>query len=235
MVEKEMTRVKAIILDFDHTLVMSKVDFAEMKRMIIDYLRAEGIPVTEADVNKLTYEITAGAVEHLKKQKREGEINRILGHVDDIRSEVEMKSADQASPIKGAKDTLQYLQSKGFKIGILTRGCRSYVTQVLTSSKMKEYVDEIAARDDCDNPKPDPTQMFILMDKMGANRSETIMVGDHPTDAQCAKNAGVRFIGVRTGSWGSDLTKRLGSTVIDSITTLPELLVEGCRLAKETK
>ena len=64
-------RIKAIIFDVDHTLVMSKVDFAEMKRMIVDYLRTEGIPVRDTDAKRLTYEITAGAVEYLKKQKRE--------------------------------------------------------------------------------------------------------------------------------------------------------------------
>ncbi len=226
-------RIKAIIFDVDHTLVMSKVDFAEMKRMIVHYLRTENIPVKDKDAERLTYEITAGAAEHLKKQKREGETNRILDHVDGIMSEVEMKSVDQAIPIKGAKNTLQYLRNKGIKIGILTRGCRSYVTQVLTSNRMKEYVDEIAARDDCDNPKPDPTQMFILMDRMGVGKSETLMVGDHPTDALCAENAGVQFVGVRTGSWGRHLTERLGPMVIDTIADLPEFLAENCHATKE--
>ncbi len=228
-------RIKAIIFDVDHTLVMSKVDFAEMKRMIVDYLRTEGIPVGDTDAKRLTYEITAGAVEYLKKQKREGEISRIMDRVDGIMSEVEMKSVDQALPIKGAKKTLQYLRDKGIKIGILTRGCRSYVTQVLTSSRMKECVDEIAARDDCDNPKPDPTQMFILMDRMGVGKNETLMVGDHPTDALCAENAGVRFVGVRTGSWGRQLTERLGPMVIDTIANLPEFIADNFHSSKERK
>jgi phosphoglycolate phosphatase len=85
-------------------------------------------------------------------------------------------------------------------------------------------VDEVAARDDCDNPKPEPNQVYWLMDKMKVKPDHVVMVGDHPIDLLCAKNAGVSFVGVLTGSWGMEQMKKLGPTVISSVKELPDLL-----------
>ncbi|MFH0848496.1 MAG: HAD family hydrolase [archaeon] len=215
---------KAVILDVDHTLVMSRVDFSEMKRRIIDYLKSRDIPIKESYVNRATYEIIADVVEYLKREGRGGEVNPTLDDLGEIMTEVELRSVHDISEIEGARKTLEELKRRGIRIGVLTRGSRSYVTQVLTSTRLRDYIDVMGARDDCDKPKPDPTQVFLLMEKMGVNKEETIMVGDHPSDAICARNAGVRFVGVLTGSWGRDLTSQLGSTVIKTIADLPVFL-----------
>lgn len=215
---------KAVILDVDHTLIIPKVDFAEMKRSIIDYLRLRGIPIAESYTKKPTYEITAAVVQYLKTKGRDSEVGPILDRLSQIMTEVELRSVHDVSVIKGAEKTLEELRKRGIKIGVLTRGSRSYVTQILTSTRLRDYVDVVGARDDCDKPKPDPTQVFLLMGKMSVNKDETMMVGDHPSDAICARNAGVKFVGVLTGSWDRDLTDQLGSTIINSIADLPDFL-----------
>lgn len=214
----------AVILDLDNTLIVSKIDFAEMKRRIVAYLSSKGVPPHVANPNRSTHDITSTAAEYLRESKRDAEIRPIFEAIDHIMTEIELSTVNDATAIKGAKEALTRLRSRGAKIGILTRSCRSYATQVLTFTGLGQYVDQIAARDDCGNPKPDPSQLFALVDDLGARASETIMVGDHPIDALCAKNAGVRFIGVLTGSWTRDATEQLGPMILPSIADLPELL-----------
>ena len=62
------------------------------------------------------------------------------------------------------------------------------------------------------------------MTRMKVNAEEVVMVGDHPVDALCARNAGIRFVGVLTGSWRKEQTEQLGSVVIPSVKELPDLL-----------
>ncbi len=95
---------------------------------------------------------------------------------------------------------------------------------MLVATGLSEFVDEVATRDDSANPKPDPSQIYWLIERMKVSSHEVVMVGDHPVDALCARNAGIAFVGVLTGSWSEEQTKQLGSTVIRSVKELPDLL-----------
>jgi len=110
------------------------------------------------------------------------------------------------------------------KVGILTRSCRKYADEVLRTTGLSVFVDAVAARDDCENPKPDPRQVYWLLDRMKLELHDVVMVGDHPTDSLCARNARIAFVGVLTGSWGPEQVRQLGSTVVPSVKDLPELL-----------
>ncbi len=125
---------------------------------------------------------------------------------------------------------MNVLRAAGVGIGVLTRSCRKYAIEVLKATGLVSLIDEIAARDDCEKPKPDPNLVYWLIKMMRVESNSVIMVGDHPTDSLCAKNAHIEFVGVLTGSWGAEQAKQLGSTVISSVEELPTLL--GLRVAK---
>ena len=216
--------VKAIIFDLDHTLIMSGIDFSEMKNRIIEYLERRFSSLGKLDKNRPTYEIIRSVSEALQKQGLSESIPKTTEEINKTMNDVEMKYASAATPIEGAVPTLGRLKAAGIKIGILTRSCRQYTEEVLKNTGLSAFVDAVAARDDCPNPKPDPEQAYWLMEKMQVNRDEVIMVGDHPIDALCAKNAGIGFVGVLTGSWKTEQTKQLGPAVIPSVSELPDLL-----------
>jgi len=216
--------VRAVIFDLDHTLIVSGIDFPEMKAKIISYLR-ERIPSSEElDDGRPTYEITRSAVQILQRHGLSEAVPEVLDEVNRIMTDIEMKYVSKARLIEGAAHALKRLKDAGIKVGILTRSCRNYTDEVLRATGLSVLVDEVAARDDCTNPKPDPTQVYLLMQKMNVKPGETVMVGDHPVDSLCARNSGVRFVGVLTGSWGTEQTAQLGSTVIPSVRELPDLL-----------
>jgi phosphoglycolate phosphatase len=134
-----------------------------------------------------------------------------------------MNSVAKATMIDGAYETLNVLRAARVRIGVLT-SCRKYAIEGLKETGLASLIDEIAARDDCEKPKPHPSHVYWLMKRMGVEPNTVIMVGDHPTDSVCAKNAHVEFVGVLTGSWGAEQTKQLGPTAISSVKELPTLL-----------
>jgi len=216
--------VRAVILDLDHTLIMSGIDFPEMKAKIISYL-GERIPSSEQlDRGRPTYEISRSAVQILQKHGLSEAVPKVLGEINRIMTDTEMKYVSKARLIEGSAHALKRLKDAGIKVGILTRSCRKYTDEVLRATGLSVLVDEVAARDDCANPKPDPTQVYLLMQKMNVKADEAVMVGDHPVDSLCARNSGVRFVGVLTGSWRTEQIAQLGSTVIPSVKELPDLL-----------
>jgi len=220
----KLESVKAVVFDLDHTLVRSAVDFMEMRTGIIEYLEKRFPSFGKFDKSKPTYEITQTAVRKMQEKGLSWTVPGILAEINSIMNNVEMKYASKATLIEGAKETLAKLKKAGVKVGILTRGCRQYTEEVLKTNDLSDLVDEVAARDDSLNPKPDPAQVYWLMTRMKVNSDEVVMVGDHPVDALCARNAGIRFVGVLTGSWRKEQTEQLGSVVIPSVKELPDLL-----------
>ena len=216
--------VKAVIFDLDHTLVKSGIDFSEMKTRIVDYLEQKFPSLGSFDQNRPTYEITQAVVEKLKTHGFPNIIPRVTEDINRIMNDTEIKYVSKAVLIEGAVETLRRLKKANIGIGILTRACREYTQEVLKTTGLSEYVDEIAARDDSINPKPDPAQVYWLLGRMKIDGWEAVMVGDHPIDALCARNARIQFIGVLTGSWKEEQTNQLGSTVIQSVKELPDLL-----------
>jgi HAD superfamily hydrolase (TIGR01549 family) len=216
--------IKAVIFDLDHTLIRSGIDFSEMKTKIVDYLEQQFPSLKKLDKSRPTYEITRSLIETLQKQGLREVIPKTMEEINRIMNDAEMKYASAATPVEGAVSTLRRIKAAGMKIGILTRSCRQYTEEVLKNTGLSAFVDAVAARDDCPNPKPDPEQVYWLMEEMKVNPDEVIMVGDHPVDALCAKNAGIGFVGVLTGSWKTEQTRQLGPAVIPSVSELPDLL-----------
>lgn len=216
--------LKAVIFDLDHTLILSGIDFSEMKTKIVDYVRRRVPSSEQLDGKRPTYEITRSAVETLQRHGLSQMIPEVMAEINEIMTDTEMKYVSKARLIEGAAQALRRLKGAGIKVGVLTRSCRRYADEVLKTTGLAALVDEVAARDDCANPKPDPTQAHQLMEKMNVKPDETVMVGDHPVDSLCARNSGIRFIGVLTGSRTPEQTRQLGSTLIRSVKELPDFL-----------
>ena len=219
--------ITAVIFDLDGTLIRSSIDFVKMKNLIIAHLRSLGVDSEDFSSSRPTFEIVLKGIGMLRKKWPEQRVSRVRRHIDQIMTDVEMEQVDSVSIIPGVSETVKLLKEKGIKIGILTRSCREYALRSLEATGLSKLVDFVAARDDIDRPKPDPDQVIMLAQKLNAKLEETLMVGDHPIDALCARNSNVRFIGVLTGSSDVYAFRKIGCNVIDSVNDLPKLLLRG--------
>lgn len=95
---------------------------------------------------------------------------------------------------------LQTLKDSGYKIGIVTTKYRHRIEGILDKFHISDLVDEIVGSDNVRNAKPNPEGIEILLKKWNLSKEEILYVGDSLVDAKTAKNAGVSFVAVLTGT-----------------------------------
>ncbi|OGS56891.1 MAG: hypothetical protein A3K60_01700 [Euryarchaeota archaeon RBG_19FT_COMBO_56_21] len=205
-------RLKAVIFDLDDTLVESTVNYGKFKSLVIERLISWG---EDRQSYRPDETIVAILSRYEQRMRASGmspkELDSRLSELDKIMDEVEMEHASDTKTIRGAGDLLRMLRSRGVKIGILTRGCESYAETALAVTGMLSLVDSIECRNSKTKAKPNPESYLRLVHALGVEKDETMFVGDHPIDAQCAANAGVPFVAVRTGEVPDEILEEVGS------------------------
>lgn len=193
-------RIRAVVFDLDDTLVETTVDFAKFKRLVIQEIGSYGDDRSLYSPNETIVKIVARFEDRMRNRGfDESRIRTMLAELDRIMDRVELERVSETTAIDGAVELLSYLRKRGIRIGILTRGCQEYALEALRIAGMQTLVDEVECRNSNTKAKPDPGSYLNLVRVLGVPKEETIFVGDHPIDAQCAANAGVPFVAVRTG------------------------------------
>ena len=217
--------MKGVIFDLDGTLVDSRIDFRKMKRKNIRLLEASGVEQGLLTEEMLNYDIEKRAMEDLRAKGLSGEeIRRIFQKVAEIMNETELEAIEGVKLVDGAVETLEKLKRLGLKIGIITRSCREYTDRVLERFGLDKLIDAVAARDDVLKPKPDPAHPQYLMRILGVKPSETVLVGDHPMDALCAKNVRMSFFLIAKSDTDFKAFKGCGYEILCDIRDLVGIL-----------
>jgi len=118
-------------------------------------------------------------------------------------------------------ETIEYLKSKGYKLGVLTNGDGASQRAKVTKTHLDDYMDEMVVCGEHDFSKPQKAAFDCICQKLGVKNEEAVFVGDiYSNDVLGAYRAGLIPIwiwpdGVR---WHSDSVKR-----IDKISELKEI------------
>ncbi|MEM2838839.1 MAG: HAD family hydrolase [Thermoplasmata archaeon] len=196
------TPPKAVIFDLDGTLVVSTVDFMKFRKRLLDYVKTKGADMKDYDLSQMiVVMISKFEAEMRRKKVPEETIQRYLDEIEQFLNEIELERIEETVPMPGAEDILKTLKKKGVKVGVLTRGCPAYAERALKISRLDNYVDAVVARDRRSgiSPKPSVESAEAILRKLGVERDEAVMVGDYSIDFICARDAGIRFIGLSSG------------------------------------
>ncbi len=209
--EKKMRSIRAIIFDLDDTLVESTVNYAKFKTLVIERIASHGEPKSLYDPHGTVVKIIAKYEERMRRAGvPEATIRNRLAELNAIMDNVELERVSETKPVRGAVELLNLLRKNGIRIGILTRGCEEYTRLALARTGMLDLVDGIECRNAHTKPKPDPEAYQKLALRLGVKKEETLFVGDHLIDAQCAANAGVPFVAVETGDVPEEDLRKAG-------------------------
>ncbi|MBS7619303.1 HAD family hydrolase [Candidatus Bathyarchaeota archaeon] len=226
---KDYSRIKLIVFDLDGTLVNSTIDFPKMKKKMISYLESCGVPpnlLSPTETNVVILEKAEKVWNELKLPSAERK--QIHETIESIMDEVEMEAVSTASEIKGASEAIRRLRNAGFKLAILTRSHRSYALEILKKLSMLQYFDLIFGRGETPKPKPYAEALTFISDLMKVKLSDILFVGDHRIDSECAENACVQFIGVKTGPRGEESWGGVKPDVLlESVADLPEYILKA--------
>lgn len=176
-----------IVFDFDNTLVHSKIDFAGIRRELLELLRQVGHPEAAGDG---LMRLSIGQI------IESGTAHDPSVHEEAWRIVLEYETAGMiAATIEpDAPATLHGLRDLGFKLAVLTNNARPATLAALELFEMSGAFDLVLTRDEA-AMKPDPAGILIAMRELGVGTARTVMVGDSWMDGAAAARAGVQYIG----------------------------------------
>lgn len=110
--------------------------------------------------------------------------------------------AAHTPPFEGTAAMLERLSQSPLKIGVLSSDSPAYVEEFLGHYGLMPWVDEWQGTGPEDPPKPDPSLLRQLCDRLGVQVSNTLIVGDSWADLALAEQANAAgFLSV-SKPWG---------------------------------
>lgn len=196
-----------IFFDLDHTLW----DFdTNSREALLDIYHSLSLADAGVDDFDLFHKLYLGHNERLWEKYRNGHMK-----VDELRWKrmavtlLEFKNGDEALARKmgvafldilptknklfsGTIEVLNYLKEKKYSLHIITNGFEITQHQKLATSGIEKYFQEVITSEGSNSLKPHPEIFEFALQKTGAAKKESIMIGDAPeVDILGAKRAGI--------------------------------------------
>ncbi|HXZ54594.1 MAG TPA: HAD-IA family hydrolase [Burkholderiales bacterium] len=125
---------------------------------------------------------------------------------------------------RGAAQMLSALRGRGHTLAIATGKSRAGLQRALDNTSLRPLFASSRCADQC-APKPAPDMLLELMDELGANDANTLMIGDTVHDLRMAAGAGVAAVAVCYGAHAkADLEALEPVACVDSVDELDEWL-----------
>lgn len=190
-----MPAAKLLIFDWDGTLIDS---VPRIVRCFNESFDALGLP--RADENAIRAMIGLPLTEsykHLLPQDRGISQDDFVNAYRDVwRDEARLP----LSPLfEGVPQLLEELNEAGFRMCVATGKSREGLERELNHYDLYGYFEDTRCANETE-PKPHPQMIEQLLVGCGIGPAEAVMIGDTPLDLDMGRAAGVRCVGVTSGS-----------------------------------
>ena len=183
--------IKSIVFDYDGTLCEFQIPFLKMRQELLDFLNPTlNLPKNYLSLKDRMTVIGRKARDFLKNKKREGEWESIKQEIEKIIKKWEWDSAKKNEIYPFVKELLQYFKSLKIELGIFTLEPKEIIDFLLDKHEIKSFFKSIIARDDVINTKPHSEHLMKVLEELNSDPKNTLVVGDHPVDMECANNIG---------------------------------------------
>ena len=187
---------KAVFFDLDGTLVNSLYDLATAtNRALLKY----GFNTREVDEFK--YFVGDGIPKMLQRAIGSEVDEEVFENVK--KEFLEYYSdhyADETCAYAGIVGLLGFLKSKGIKLAVVTNKAQKVAEKVVDDIfGFVVKFDYVLGMQEGIPPKPDPTGVFMAMEKLEVKPKECVFVGDTGMDVSAGVNAGAYPVGVLWG------------------------------------
>lgn len=189
--------VKAIIFDFDGTLVDTLVDLKDATNLALkengynkEYSYEEAKKLIGMGIRTLCSRALSF------KEYTEEEVTSLYDTFIRIYQKIQINNT---KPFDKVIPTLDKLKEMGIKLCILSNKVDEN-TKKITNKLFKENTfDYIMGKKEGFPLKPDPTSLFYILRQINVSKEDILYCGDSDTDMQIAKNANVKAIAVTYG------------------------------------
>ena len=130
---------------------------------------------------------------------------------------------ERSAPYNGIPELLEELKSRGAICAVLSNKPHNQALSVAEQLFKKDAFDTVLGFTEKFPPKPSPESLLYLIDKFGAELSDTVYIGDSNVDIRLGKAAKVFTVGV---TWGFRGAAELLAEGADKIADTPRELAE---------
>jgi phosphoglycolate phosphatase len=197
---------RTVLFDLDGTLLDH---FAAIHRCHAYTMKRLGLP--EPTLAQVHAAVGAGvevAVERLVGPERKAAALAIY------RPYWDATMLDDVRLLPGARELLTALRSRGVRTGVFTNKHGPSSRLACAHLGVADLLDCNFGATDTPWLKPDPQFARHVLTALGADAATTLLVGDSPYDFQAARNAGLGFFGVTTGTHTAAELQAAGATEI---------------------
>ena len=206
-----------VLLDLDGTLVDSVEPHARSWKEV---LQANGF---EVELSKLRRLIGMGGDKMLQEAVGSLADDRVEALTQERSQHFRSKQIRDVCAFPKADRLVDLLRERGLVVRLATAASAKDRDPLLEQGGLDGKFDDFISSDEVEGSKPEPDLIKAILDKLGVNPSECLLVGDSPFDAEAAHRAGVEFIGVESGAYTGDELPHT-DRVFKSITELAEAL-----------
>lgn len=209
--------VRAVVFDLDGTLVDAFDDIAAATNHALTALGlpTHSYPVVRSFVGKGVRNLAARAL-------GDPHAHRVDEFILHLNSYYKDHPADHSRPYPGASETLDALRAAGIRTALLSNKPHPLTVRVLSALDIAPRLDLIQGEVAELGTKPDPRGLFSVLERLGVAPAEAVFVGDGEPDAEVARRARVRFVGVAHGILPADRLAELGALRV--LDRLPQFL-----------
>lgn len=189
--------IKAVIFDVDGTLVDS-VDFhAEA------FQKAFKKFGKDIAFEKIRSQIGKGGDQLLPVFLSEKEIEEFGDDLLDERAKIyKSEYLPNVKAFSKVRELFERIKTDGKKVALGSSSPEDELKVLLKILDVADLIEDKTSADDAEESKPEPDIFEAALEKLGDPKpSETIVVGDTPYDAEAAKKAGIKTIGVLSGGF----------------------------------
>ena len=126
------------------------------------------------------------------------------------------KVIDEVRPLDGARDLIEAVKSRGFRVVLASSGQSKHVEHYVDLIDVRSLADAWTSSADVESSKPEPDLVATALDKV--HGTSGVMIGDSTWDCIAASKLGVPSLCVRTGGFSTEeLTDAGAERVFDSL------------------
>lgn len=213
-----MTASRAVIFDFDFTLVDSSAGFIACHRFAAE---TRGLPrPQDIDIKRTIGTPLPIAFEQLYGKATDITVAEYV-RLYQLKADEVMTGLTYVLPAVPA--TIAALKASSLALAIVSQKLRRRIEEVLEREALRHFFDTVVGGEDLTHLKPDPEGLLTAMARLGV--SEATYVGDTVIDAEAARRAGLPFVAVLTGVTGrGEFGVYPTAAILDDLTNLPKVI-----------
>ena len=212
-----MKRITAVIFDLDGTLLNTLEDLAGSTNYALGQF---GFPLRSVDeVRSFVGDGVRKLIERaLPSADNEQSVDAVL---DSFKQHYVKHCQVKTCLYPGIKELLSVLNSKGYKLAIVSNKLQSGVDELYKQYFVDNIQVAIGERAGLSR-KPAPDMVLMVLDELGVNKNEALYVGDSEVDVATAKASGISCVSVLWGFRDKEFLEQHGAEYF--INTPMELL-----------